>query len=223
MKEIIWRYERKYLVSAYERIQIEALIKQNKFLFREIFQKRKIRSLYFDDLYYGSLVDNLNGLSDRKKYRLRWYGETFEEINNPQFEIKIKKNLNNRKKIWILKNIHFDKDDNQNSILRKTLKSIINPELKFYLRNLKPITFVEYDRRYFQSICGKIRITFDNNLVYRNASNPIIKNTNIKYEVIEIKYKSENDDIFLKFAPTFFKKYSRNSKYINSLTELSIL
>tara|TARA_Y100000589_G_scaffold287175_1_gene287784 strand:+ start:2661 stop:3332 length:672 start_codon:yes stop_codon:yes gene_type:complete len=223
MKEIIWRYERKYLVSAYERIQIEALIKQNKFLFREIFQKRKIRSLYFDDLNYGSLVDNLNGLSDRKKYRLRWYGETFEEINNPQFEIKIKKNLNNRKKIWILKNIHFDKDDNQNSILRKTLKSIINPELKFYLRNLKPITFVEYDRRYFQSICGKIRITFDNNLVYRNASNPIIKNTNIKYEVIEIKYKSENDDIFLKFAPTFFKKYSRNSKYINSLTELSIL
>ena len=45
------------------------------FFFKEQYQNRKVNSIYFDDLNYSSIKQNLDGVSDKKKYRIRWYGD----------------------------------------------------------------------------------------------------------------------------------------------------
>ena len=46
-----------------------------------------INSLYFDDLKHSSVKDNLSGVANRSKYRLRWYGGLLHDVNN-NFEEK---------------------------------------------------------------------------------------------------------------------------------------
>ena len=80
-----------------------ALTRSN-FFFSVQYPKRKINSLYFDDLNYSSINENLDGTSEKKKYRIRWYGPK-NKLNNPIFEIKIKKNFENYKKLFNLKEL----------------------------------------------------------------------------------------------------------------------
>ena len=75
-----WRYERKFVVNNFTFEQVEDFILKNSFLFSEIYNKRQINNIYFDDLQFSAYHQNIEGLSERKKYRLRWYGDIFGEV-----------------------------------------------------------------------------------------------------------------------------------------------
>ena len=67
----------------------------NKWLFAETdctkkYPDRQINSLYFDDKNFSCVRDNLSGVAQRKKYRLRWYGKIEQELSDPILEVKIK-------------------------------------------------------------------------------------------------------------------------------------
>ena len=54
---------------------------------------RLVNSIYFDDNDFTSVKDNLIGLSNRSKYRLRWYGDSRQnEEVDLNFEIKNRSN-----------------------------------------------------------------------------------------------------------------------------------
>ena len=91
-----YRYERKFTVpnSFCYRI-IEQFVKKNTALFREVFHVRQVNNIYFDTAKYNDYFDNVLGVSDRKKIRIRWYGDTFGEIRKPVLEFKIKKGIVN--------------------------------------------------------------------------------------------------------------------------------
>ena len=59
------------------------------------FDNRYVNSLYFDNPGYSAIRDNITGLSERSKYRLRWYNEgiTPNSAISPRFEVKIRKKL----------------------------------------------------------------------------------------------------------------------------------
>ena len=79
-----YRYERKFTLPASHSLRsVEGLIKGNSSLFREIYSQRKVNNIYFDTYRYSNYFDNVLGVSDRKKMRIRWYGETFGEISKP--------------------------------------------------------------------------------------------------------------------------------------------
>ena len=67
----ILRYERKWIFknSNYLDILNKALI--SKFKFNIHYPKRFVNSLYFDDYNNTSIKDNLNGVSNRNKIRIR--------------------------------------------------------------------------------------------------------------------------------------------------------
>ena len=58
------------------------------------YKDRLINSIYFDDENFATAQDNLSGISDRRKYRIRWYGNNFKDFS---YEVKIKKNNLGRK------------------------------------------------------------------------------------------------------------------------------
>ena len=53
-------------------------------------ESRIVNSIYYDNKDFESFIDSEEGLVPRRKYRLRWYGDTFIDRNkiNGQFEIK---------------------------------------------------------------------------------------------------------------------------------------
>ena len=56
--------------------------------FTQQYPDRNISSIYLDTLNYNFARDNINGVSERKKIRIRWYNNN---LNNISIEEKIKK------------------------------------------------------------------------------------------------------------------------------------
>ena len=178
------------------------------------YQDRFINSIYYDDENFTTAQDNLSGISNRRKYRIRWYGS---ELKNFLYEIKIKRN-NLGKKISL--------KTNQDEINLENLFSFNNrflnkKENKFFLDyldsfNLKPQLKVSYLRSYFLYE-GKIRITFDQKINYSlaNTNSSGINLTRDSMNVVEIKFEPENINFAFKlikeskFIPKRFSKYLR--------------
>ena len=93
------RYERKWAVGG--NVDTNAFliaISRSNFMFTESYSARNINTIYFDDTNFSSIYENLDGVSYKKKYRLRWYGDP-EIISKPQLEIKSKIGLITASKI----------------------------------------------------------------------------------------------------------------------------
>ena len=63
------RYEIKFTYPIHYVNKIKILVKNTSLGFHEIFQSRKISSIYLDTLNYNNGFNNLDGFSDREKFR----------------------------------------------------------------------------------------------------------------------------------------------------------
>jgi len=207
------RYERKWVFknSNYNDILNKAL--QSKFLFNLQHPKRYVNSIYFDDNNYTSIRENLDGISNREKIRLRWYGKNNFILHNPKLEIKIKKNFLNYKEIFLLKKLDKLnlKKTNHVKLINYEINNIIKKKLLF-----ANIT-THYERLYLISSNKKIRATIDYNLKGANFNcffqNPIFKTS--EDVVLELKYKQEYDNHVRSNLQKISSRFSKNSKYIN--------
>ena len=73
------RYEIKFVIP-YEQVGdvIQWLYSETKLT--TSYPDRYVNSLYFDDIYYNTIHDNLAGVSNRRKLRLRWYHDNDEQV-----------------------------------------------------------------------------------------------------------------------------------------------
>ncbi len=207
------RHERKWIFknSNYPDILNKAL--KSKFLFHLHYPKRCVNSIYFDDNNYTSIKENLAGINNRAKFRLRWYGKNSFVLHNPKLEIKIKKNFLNYKRIFPLKKLDSLnlKNINHVKLINQEVNNIIKKKLLF-----ANIT-THYERLYLISYNKKIRTTIDYNLKGTNFNcyfqNPIFK---VSGDIIvEFKYKREYDNYVRSNLQKISSRFSKNSKYIN--------
>ena len=92
-----WRYEIKFTVDAHEAQAIPAILIEHPAMFRKAYPNRIVNNIYLDTDDMATCFDNLAGISERKKIRVRWYGKP-NQIINPILEEKIKNNtLGNEK------------------------------------------------------------------------------------------------------------------------------
>jgi len=70
-----FRFERKWVFKNVAKETLLLSLLNSKLFFIEQFNERVVNSIYFDTLSLKSAVDNLDGVNDRKKYRVRWYGK----------------------------------------------------------------------------------------------------------------------------------------------------
>ena len=106
------RVELKYLVNIFDTNKIIRNLKSLPLNFREKYKTRLVNNIYFDTQQNHSLQEHLNGIKNRYKIRIRWYGD-FENFLKPVLEFKIKKN-----KITIKKKINLT-DTNKNILNSK--------------------------------------------------------------------------------------------------------
>jgi len=187
-----YRFERKYI------IQVEYL---DTFLFEllshgysEIFEQRQINNIYLDDYNYTNVWDNVEGISNRTKPRIRWYGEQFSD-SKKTVEFKIKSNDVNRKKAIHLGESQlksFNDIDAYWDNIQTTM--IANKEEKFYIQKLfalRPTLLNSYSRNYFVNADKSIRITIDRELFYYSP----LTYTEVKDNIVIIEIKYDSDQI----------------------------
>ena len=159
------RVEIKYDIFSLKKFFLENWIKSQKILTKK-YPNRIIKTIYYDSFDLKAATQNLSGESNRVKYRLRYYIES-GVMTDARFEIKIKKNDINYKKI-----IKLDKkimDINLMNPLGHLLENNIGESDLIYnichVKKLYPVLEISYLRSYynfFNSI-----VTVDKNITYQ--------------------------------------------------------
>ena len=82
------RIEKKFVFGKYQNDFVEKILLINNF--SKVYPDRTISSIYLDTLNFDFVKDNINGISERKKIRVRWYND---DINIIYLEEKNKRNF----------------------------------------------------------------------------------------------------------------------------------
>lgn len=221
------RFERKFI---YEDIELEDLIQTvvftNPFCFKEIFHRRTINNIYFDDSRMEYYRQNVAGDMEREKYRLRWYGDTFSKIKRPTLEVKKKFGEVGDKVSFKLKKLECSLKDLSGEQAKREVEAYLIKKGHFHpatqLAVLSATLYNSYERRYFLSHCGRFRITLDYNMQFydplaKNLNQPIRKLNEI---VLELKHETRFDARARDVAQHFNTRLSKNSKYVRGVDYL---
>ena len=207
------RYERKYKIEGLTVHQIIQILILNPIGLKPLYEPRQINNIYFDTEAFSSFKNNVDGIAQRKKYRVRWYGNLESSVQAPRLEIKTRNNELGDKISYDLK--PFSLDDISDLIKE------VNTNCPEAGRNLQAKLFNSYYRYYFVSPDAKFRITLDTDLEYSPILNSNLKKNHFYKDhqslILELKYDSIYDDQvdeILRFIP--FRR-TKNSKYVSGV------
>ena len=214
------RYEIKLVCDPHRLAQARSWIRLHPAGFAVAYPPRRVNSLYLDTLHLSSLNDNLEGLSARRKLRLRWYGDGMADIQ-PALELKEKRNLLGRKKRSVL-SCQLDLRLPWTQILQM-VRVDAGPEWQALLQTVdQPTLLIHYQREYYVTPDGAIRATVDFAQVaydQRLTSRP-----NLRFRlpiadtvVIELKTGQEHVERLHQVTAHFPVLRSRHSKYARGL------
>ncbi len=171
----------------------------------KLYDDRLINSIYFDNDKFEIYNDSVEGISPRKKIRLRFYGD--KNQFDKQKEILLEKKFTNF---------------TGRSKISKKIKDF-NDYLKYGILDTKygicyPRTVVSYLRSYH--VCNDFRVTMDTNINFQsyNLENPIHKLVSIEDIIVEIK--TNNISRIDELKKTFPFSEIRFSKYCKSIESL---
>ncbi|MDB3888597.1 VTC domain-containing protein [Candidatus Pelagibacter sp.] len=193
-----FRIEEKLLINFTQLFDFKKWLSKKGY--NKLHPDRKIKSLYFENLNNQMYIDSEEGISPRKKIRIRNYPEHKDQnfflekkISSPDGRFKEKKIVKNEEIDNLKKFGYFDET----------------------YRSCHPKLFVEYTREYFDAkIC---RLTIDTNIFYTefNKSNFIKTDP---YVAVEIKAKIDtNLDLLMSkfpFQRVRFSKYCRGFDFL---------
>ena len=186
-----FRKELKYIINDKDfyiiNHNLKSIIKKDKHCKNEFYT---ISSIYFDTYNKTSYNQVKNGLSNRWKYRIRYYDYDDSFIK-----------LEKKHKINGLTN------KTSTTITRKQLNDIMSKKIKISSENgellnefimkmktelLKPIICIEYDRIPYVCKLGNVRVTLDYNIRYTNKFTNLFNNRKkvyyLKEKILEVKY-----------------------------------
>ena len=205
------RIEKKFVLGKSKEDYLESILIRSGF--NRIFKPRYINSIYLDTVNFDFAKDNINGVSQRKKIRFRWYNN---DLNNISIEEKNKKNFNVWKKINKL-NLKFNKQE----IIEHLKKKIFDLHLQNNNFNYKFVLKTNYNRSYWILNNKKIRATIDINISTSPANN-LSRHLNLNETILEFKFDPINEAFFRNFfnKKISFLRANKYSKYVRSFIEL---
>ena len=214
-----YRYERKFFIRQLSKYEVESIINLHPAIFSEIYHQRDVNNIYFDSFSLNNYRENIEGVKDRMKIRIRWYGELFGYIERPILEIKIKRGLLGKKITYSLKPFYLTEKTNTTDILKSVtnLKEILLIEFE----DLIPSLLNRYSRKYYQSSNKKYRITVDNeqSFYHINKENNTFLNSYFDNAsvILELKYDQEHDFGASHITSSFPFRITKSSKYVSGV------
>ena len=206
------RYERKYRIEKVHLNVILQTIKMHPAGLYKLFPDRQINNIYFDTPGLTTYKENVMGIANRDKYRVRWYGWDPLVIQNPKLEIKHRRNNVGAKTIYDV--VPFSFED------LSGLTQQVN-ELSGTYAVLRPALQNSYKRAYFGTRDKKFRITIDWNLSYASMLTVNQFRRHQQFEpnvhILEVKYEQELEEEADRISQFFPFRSTKNSKYVTGI------
>ncbi len=216
-----YRYERKYIIDQLDLREALALVKRHPAMFSEIYPPRYINNIYLDHPLLLNYADNIDGTSQRKKARVRWYQDMFGEVKNPTLEFKIKEGLMGKKISYPFPSFPFQSGFSETFFRDLIRSSALPPEATYYLETVEPVLVNRYRRWYLATPDRAFRVTVDANLTYYqlNKTNNqfLFHQVDRRSIVVELKYHREHDPQADRISAGFPFRMTRSSKYIQGI------
>jgi hypothetical protein len=213
-----WRYEVKLVTPGSVVPLARSWIRAHRGVFSESFPPRIVNNLYLDTHDMQWLDESVEGLSERRKVRLRWYGEQTGSIS-ASFEVKRKSDRANWKlRSAVAEPIELNTGATWPEIVTRSLKSLpgwIRAEIG---ADLVPVLVNRYRREYYEDRSGNLRITVDSGQdVYdqRLSARPNFMRRAPRRDgvVIEVKGPLDEWERIKEVASDLPIRVTRNSKY----------
>lgn len=205
------RIEKKFVFGKYKVDFLEKILISKGFI--KSFSSRNVSSIYLDTFNFDFVKDNINGVSQRKKIRFRWYNDDFSKI---YLEEKNKQNFLVKKNIS--KAINLKKDQNLVQNLQKYFLSLDQIYNNF---NFRFVLKTNYLRSYWINNEKNIRATIDTNLS-TSPINDLNRKLDLNETILEFKFSPSNERLFRNlFSQNNFNL--RSKKYSKYLQSFSIL
>jgi hypothetical protein len=214
------RYELKLVCDPHRLVQARPWIRLHPAGFIVAYPPRRVNSLYLDTPHLSSFDENLAGVSERQKLRLRWYGEDVREIE-PVLELKQKRDL-----LGCKRQVRLPCKLDLTSSWRKILGAVracVEPEWRMVLQMTdQPILLNHYQREYYATPDGALRVTLDYACAAYDQRLSLRPNLRVPLPiadrvVIEIKAAPEHAERLQEAVAQFPVLRTRNSKYVGSL------
>lgn len=181
------------------------------------YDDRWINNVYYDTTEAYSALENLAGVPNRKKYRMRWYGDFFQRNCEARFECKTRQAINGAKFRSPVPPFDVDQNTDLRSLVAQ--RGSVARELEFVF--LVPTLVNRYHRSYYKSLDDKLRVTIDSRLqfwrplgAFQIGSQRPMKSENV---VVEVKYAREDEALARAFIGKAPLRLSKNSKYVTGL------
>ena len=218
------RYERKFVFSGMGEQHLNMLIRLHPAGFFDVYPPRQVNNLYLDSLTLQNYHESIDGVRDRTKIRIRWYGELRGRVPAPCLEFKIKRGLLGFKKQFDLAPFTIG-DTVDREVVRQLLQQTELPiDLAVAARSAELSLMNSYNRAYYVSRDGRFRLTVDTNLKYyglhRLRNHLMASSLDKDNTVVELKYDQEDDEAAQAITRHLPLRLTRNSKYAAGLERL---
>ena len=227
------RQEKKYTFSITNLSDVKKSVEDSNYSVSKSYENRYVNSLYLDSFDYLNYEENLGGISNRSKARLRWYSKKpFTKITKDTdvyFEIKTRTNLFGSKLIHKINFPDYTFSYDQNLMINYSRKIL---PLKFlpYIDHCSILSLgVSYEREYYETYSKKLRITIDKKIKFLKPNNFKVFNFkqtetySLDYGVLELKFPknayNEISNVPLDFVEITSGRHSKYSVGINLINK----
>ena len=209
------RCERKFRI---EHLPLEAARQAVRMLpwgMRPLHPDRRIHNIYFDTPELHAFHDNAAGVGERRKYRLRWYGDADWPSETARLEVKKRDLGQGTKEVTLIDPMPAGRLD----LLLERLR-----RLQGFPPLVQPVLHNTYARSYYGSAHPKFRITVDWDLRCRGllwqtgaaqpASATWLPDPAI---ILEVKYDVSLDDEVGSILQNWPFRMTKHSKYVRGV------
>ncbi len=157
------RHEIKLVSQAHSAAAVRARLTLMPHAISTLHPSRTVQTIYLDTLMGQALQDNLAGISHRRKFRFRWYGERVDQSPG-RLEIKVRhadmgwKHIHLINEPIALEGVH---GRDFMAELRRQSPPAWQSELD---HGLQPVQWLRYRRDYLATADERVRITLDHDL-----------------------------------------------------------
>ena len=217
------RYEIKIVFDRFLRNHVSQWIRLHSAGFIQAYPPRKVNNIYFDTIDLDSLNDHISGISERRKLRLRWYGEAFV-VQSALLEVKQKVNRLGWKDTQSISG-PFDFQAMTWNDITTLIKQSSRDGFLQMIEESNPVLINHYQREYYKAAYDdEIRVSVDTKLTtYLQKDN---NKPNLQFAlpsegiiILEVKCPLEKSDQIPKLLDEFparpgaFSKYNQAMEY----------
>lgn len=152
-----WKHEILYVDMLSLRSRLSAILQQDS---HAVNGRYKIRSLYFDNLRDKALLEKINGVNTREKFRVRYYNDDLSFI---LLEKKSKAGglCSKEQAVITLEEARLIANKDIESLSKSEKPLVKELCYKMQTEGLEPKTIVDYIREPFVYAPGNVRVTLD--------------------------------------------------------------